>query len=296
MAAATPAPSPQSTVPPRVQAAALQRHRARGAPAWLHEEVARRMAERLSLLRRPPQRILDWGGPAGASEALLRQHAPQAERIALDDQGRPLRGHPTGGWLRRWLPARSPAEAPLAPADLLWSNMQLHWVDDLPARLRQWQAALAVDGLLMFSCFGPDTLRELRSLYAQAGWGAPASDWLDMHDLGDALVQAGFADPVMDMERLTLTWDSPTALLAELRTLGGNTAPQRFAGLRTPRWREALQQALTAGLQGPDGRLRLTFEIVYGHALRPAPRAAMGAETRVSLDAMREMARQRPPR
>lgn len=296
MATATSDPPPLPAAPTRVQAAALQRHLARATTAWLHEEVARRMAERLALLRRPPQRILDWGCPSGASAAQLRQHAPQAERIALDEQGQPLRDDPAPGWLQRWLPARRAAAAAPAPADLLWANMQLHWVDDLPARLQQWQAALAVDGLLMFSCFGPDTLRELRSLYAQAGWGTPASDWLDMHDLGDALVQAGFADPVMDMERLTLTWDSAAALLAELRTLGANTAPQRFAGLRTPRWREALQQALTTDLQGPDGRLRLTFEIVYGHALRPAPRAAMGAETRVSLDAMREMARRRPPR
>ena len=116
-----------------------------------------------------------------------------------------------------------------------------------------------------------------------------------MHDLGDALVHAGFRDPVMDMEQLTLTWESAEALLAELRTLGRNTAPQRFAGLRTPRWHETMRQCLAEGLrspQAPDGRLHLRFEIVYGHALRAAPRVPVAAETQVSVDTLRTMARQ----
>lgn len=299
--AAAAAPSPAER-PVRVQDAALQRHwrraEAEATPAaWLSEEIARRMADRLALLRRPPQRILDWAAPLGASQALLRSQCPQAELIALDREGRALPSTASGGWLRRLFTSGNRPSADAAPSgDLLWSNLLLHWVDDLPALLQRWQRALAVDGLLMFSAFGPDTLRELRSLYARAGWGSPASAWVDMHDLGDALVHAGFADPVMDMERLTLTWDSPAALLAELRTLGLNTDPARHAGLRTPRWRQRLEQALSESLRGPDGRLHLSFEIVYGHALRPEPRPTVAAETSISLDAMREMARRRPPR
>jgi len=171
--------------------------------------------------------------------------------------------------------------------------MMLHWVDDLPALLQAWHAAIAVDGFLMFSCFGPDTLLQLRRLYAQLGWGPAASAWTDMHDLGDSLVHAGFADPVMDMEQITLSWDSPEKLLAELRTLGRNTAPERHRGLRTPRWRDQLLQALSAALAGPDGRLHLRFEIIYGHAFRPVPRAAVSAQTTISLDAMREMTRRK---
>ena len=283
----------------RVQASALQRHLRRAGTAWLHEEVARRMAERLGLLRRPPRRILDWASATGASQALLRQHCPQAERVALDVERHPLPASAPGGWLKRLFSPAAPATPGAAPApgDLLWANMALHWADDLPALLQRWHAALQVEGLLMFSCFGPDTLRELRSLYARAGWGPPASAWIDMHDLGDALVHAGFADPVMDMETLTLTWDSPSALLAELRTLGANTDPARHAGLRTPRWRLRLEQALADGLGGPGGpggRLHLTFEIIYGHALKPEPRAQVAAETSISLDAMRDMTRRRP--
>ena len=96
----------------------------------------------------------------------------------------------------------------------------------------------------MFSTFGPDTLAELRALYRELGWAAPAQAFVDMHDLGDMLVHAGFADPVMDQEHLTLHWPGPRELLAELRSLGGNLNPARHRGLRTPRWRSRLEAAL----------------------------------------------------
>jgi malonyl-CoA O-methyltransferase len=168
--------------------------------------------------------------------------------------------------------------------------MMLHAVPDPPSLLVRWQRLLASEGFAMFSCLGPDSLRELRGLYRQHGWPTPAPAFVDMHDLGDMLVHAGFADPVMDQETLTLTWDTPQALLAELRSIGGNAAPERFAALRTARWREHLHAALQS-LADADGRLRLSFEIVYGHAFKAAPRAPLTAETAVSLDDMRAMVR-----
>jgi len=114
-----------------------------------------------------------------------------------------------------------------------------------------------------------------------------------MHDLGDMLLEAGFADPVMDQEIVTLTWADGAAALAELRTLGGNADPQRCAGLRTPRWRRRLEQALRDAAAGPDGRVRLSFEIVYGHAFRPLARPRVEAETRLPLDELRAMVRTR---
>ncbi len=112
-----------------------------------------------------------------------------------------------------------------------------------------------------------------------------------MHDLGDMLVQAGFADPVMDQETLTLRWRSAAALLAELRTLGANAAPDRFDGLRTPRWRARLERALES-LADADGTIGMSFEVAYGHAFKAAPRVRGGGEaTTVSLDDMRAMVR-----
>jgi malonyl-CoA O-methyltransferase len=116
------------------------------------------------------------------------------------------------------------------------------------------------------------------------------AELVDMHDLGDMLVHAGFADPVMDQETLTLTFADAEAALAELRTLGGNASPARFAGLRGRAWRAALVRALQRGADA-SGRVALRFELVYGHAFRPAPKPKVQARTEVSLDAMREMVR-----
>lgn len=302
---ADPTPSnANATRPPRIDPVALRRHlrpsEDRVVP-WLHGEIACRMAERLALVRRQPARVIDWWSPLSGSAALLQTHYPQARLLAYgcDDLPMPDTAGPQTGprWWQRLIghPARAEIATAAPTAELLWANMMLHWVDDLPGLLARWHAALEVDGFLMFSCFGPDTLQELRAVYADLGWGPPGSAWIDMHDLGDALVHAGFADPVMDMEHLTLTWDSPAALLAELRGLGRNTAPARQPGLRGRLWRRKLDAALTRHLRGPDGRLHLRVEILYGHAFRPVARARMQAETAISLGTMREMTRLRNP-
>lgn len=295
---------PQHPRMPRIDPAALRRYQQQAsgrAVPWLHAEIARRMAERLSLVRRQPARVIDWWSPTSAGAPLLQAQYPHARivRYGCDDRPLPERAGSGSGprWWQRITGRPAPAEPRETPvtAELLWANMMLHWIDDLPALLARWHAALEVDGFLMFSCFGPDTLRELRTLYAELGWPPPGSDWIDMHDLGDELVHAGFADPVMDMEHLTLTWDSPQALLAELRGLGRNTASARQPGLRGRQWHQTLMNELTRRLAGPDGRLHLRFEILYGHAFRPVARARVQTETAISLEAMREMTRQRNP-
>jgi malonyl-CoA O-methyltransferase len=291
-----PAPAPASAsreIDPI--ALARQSARLRQAPQapWLHSEVARRMAERLRVIRHPPTAWLDWQGAVGGGAAAVRAVYPDARRIAVEADGTTLArsraGEGAAWWQRRrwrgdegWLVD----ELPPRSAGLLWANMTLHQQPDLPAEMAAWQRALAVDGFLMFSTLGPDTLRELRALYADLGWGPPHAPFVDMHDLGDMLVHAGFADPVMDQERITLHWSTPAAMTAELRGLGGNAAPGRMPGLRTPRWRERLHAALRERA-GPDGRLALSFELVYGHAVCVAPRVRMQAETSISVDTMR---------
>jgi malonyl-CoA O-methyltransferase len=168
----------------------------------------------------------------------------------------------------------------------------LHGVRDPAALLVRWRKALAPDGFLMCSTLGPGSMAELREIYRALGFGPPGAAFVDMHDLGDMLVAAGFAGPVMDQEPLRLSWATPEAALAELRMLGGNADPGRFAGLRTPRWRQRLLAAL-AERAGADGRIGIGFEIVYGHAFNAPPRAAVAAHTEVSLDDFRAMARAR---
>ena len=280
----------------------LARAPASDAVPFLHAEVARRMAERLAIIRLQPARVIEWWGGLGGGGAVLRAAYPRARRDVVEPDAHWAErssGAARRAWWQaeRWTgpavrvhEAHAPAAETDAPVQLLWANMVLHAVADPPALIAEWHKALAADGFVMFSCFGPDTLSELRALYRAAGWAPPGIDFVDMHDLGDMLLHAGFADPVMDQEVLTLTWASADALLTELRSLGGNASPLRHAGLRTPRWRDRLRAALDA-LRGADGRIALRFEIVYGHAFKAAPRIPVQAETTVSLDTMRELVR-----
>ncbi len=269
------------------------------ASPWLHEEVARRMEDRLQWMLKQPRSWLHWQALHGGIEAhaLLRRRYPAATSFVQQEPPQALALARTAlrppWWSgQRW---RNPTrfEAPAAPVDLLWANMALHMSADPQALIQRWHGLVQTDGFLMFSCLGPDTLRELRDLYARQGWPAPAHAFTDMHDWGDMLVQAGFAEPVMDMERITLSFSSPATLLAELRSLGRNLHPQRFTALRGRAWRAALHHAIAAGLADPaqSGRLRLTFEIIYGHAFKPAPRMALQAQTLIPLEQMRESLR-----
>lgn len=292
--------SPRSARPVQAEAlAAIVRRMARSdEPPWLHGEVARRMAERLQVIRLQPQVLTDWWSFNGASQALLQQAYPKARvcRVEADDARRrsSLAAAGKRGWLAprlvgRAVEVRAPHE-PGPASELLWANMMLHLVDDPPALMRQWHQALAVDGFLMFSTLGPGSLAGLRDVYQALGWPPPHAPFIDIHDLGDMLLRSGFADPVMDQEIVTLTWPDAAALLRELRMLGGNADLARTPGLRTPRWRERLVQALEA-LRGGDGRLRLDFELVYGHALRAPPRPRVAGQTTVPLEDMRDMVR-----
>jgi malonyl-CoA O-methyltransferase len=282
---------------PVAVAASLRRLAREPEPPWLHGEVARRMAERLPFIKLQPATIVDWWGHLGHSGAVLADAYPKARRIvvepieALVERSRQGSARP---WWQKLKGASTTVvpetDVPAGQAQMLWANMMLQAADDPPRVMAQWHRAVAVDGFVMFSCLGPDTLRQLRSLYREARWGPPGADFVDMHDFGDMMVAAGFADPVMDQEQITLTWDGPSALLRELRSLGGNVSPGRFAGLRTPRWRGRLESALQARA-GADGRIELTFEVAYGHAFKAAPRHKLEGETRVPLDDMRAMVR-----
>jgi malonyl-CoA O-methyltransferase len=136
-------------------------------------------------------------------------------------------------------------------------------------------------------------LRELHAAYDKACWPPASHAFTDMHDWGDMLVQAGFAEPVMDMERITLTYDNPASLLAECRILGRNLHRGRFANLRGRTWRAQLEKMLlTLAQPSQDGRLVVTVEVIYGHALKPLPRAKVSSESTVTLQAMRSLLNQ----
>jgi len=226
------------------------------------------MLERLDYVRLAPQRILDAGsGAAREARGLQRRYGVPV--IALDAA---LAVLPRRRWSdailgRKIVPVCGELERlPFAGASfgLAWSNMALHWVRDPLAALRELERVLAPDGLLMFSTLGPDSLKELRA----AAGAARVHEFIDMHDLGDMLMAAGYAAPVMDMEWLRIDYESGLRLLADLRASGQTSARRdRPRGLAGRGWRERLERAL-------GGRMQSTYEVIYGHAWkRGAPQA-----------------------
>jgi malonyl-CoA O-methyltransferase len=268
------------------------------ASPWLHEEVASRMLDRLQWIKLQPQSWAHWGAVRGG----LKAHAQLAlkYRKSLCFVAEAQENHRLHAIEKIAKPWWNPAlwliagtrfeQPPPASVDMLWANMALHEAADPLALLAQWHRALKVNGFLMFSCLGPDTAVELRAVYQQLGWPPAGHELTDMHDWGDMLVQTGFAEPVMDMERITLTYDSPQRLLQELAELGRNFHPARFAGLRGRQWKARLLDALSTRMVcGADGRLSLTFEVIYGHALKPQPKIRVSALSSVSVEDMRRM-------
>lgn len=276
-----------------------------GAHDVILREIERRLVERLALIKLRPRLIADIGCGVGAARNALLQRYTEARWLGIDACVPMLRARPRSqsAWARAAALVRGRGTAPdrvggelgALPLrddsiDLLFSNLALHWHPLPHAVFPEWLRVLRVDGLLMFSCFGPDTLKELRTACVDAGVDIRPMPFVDMHDFGDMMVAAGFATPVMDAETITLTFDSPATLLAEVRALGGNARDDRLPGLVGTRRARALLAALDSR-RGADGRIALSFEVAYGHAWKPQPRAR--GQTRISVDHLRAQLRGR---
>lgn len=272
---------------------------------YLLREVEQRMLERLDLIRLTPAGVLDVGCGLGKGLRQLLNRYPETFGVGVDlSPAMVARARPSppslGGRLREfgarfgarfgasWVPRRGSADTAslvartsLAAADahqlpfvdasfdLVWSNLAYHWFDDPLSAIGEWHRVIRPGGLLMFSALGVDTLGELRQA------GHPVLELPDMHDIGDALSAAGFAEPVMDAERLTVTWQDLRRMVEEVRILGGDAARSRQRGLVAPaRYVAGLdrleRQLRSSGEAGAP--LSMTFEVVYGHAWCPSPK------------------------
>jgi malonyl-CoA O-methyltransferase len=269
----------------------------------LPRQVQDALLQRLDFYLGTPARVLDLGAGTGRGSALLKRRWPKAEVIAVDialPTLREVRRH--ASWLRPV--ARVCAEAARLPLpdhciDVLHSNLCLPWCDDLPAVFAECVRVLKPRGFLAITSLGPDTLRELRAAWAESDDRPHVGRFLDMHDLGDAMLAAGLRDPVLDVERYTLTYATPRDLMLELKGLGATNAD-------TTRWRgltgKAHYRRMLDGYEKSrvDGRIPATVEVVAAHAWGPQPgqprRVPGGGEiASFSVDALRGSRRPRSP-
>ncbi len=265
----------------------VQRNFARAATSYdevavLQREIASRMLARFDYIKIAPKRILDLGCGTGAVLTALNERYPKAQVLGLDASEAMLRAGRGQRSRWRWLmPFMRGTAAPLLAADagalplktascaLIWSNLMLHWVADPLRALREMHRVLEIGGLLTFSTFGPDTLKELRRCFDDPY--PHTHTFIDMHDYGDMLMECGFEGPVMDVETITMTYDRLDDLFLELRRNGAGCAmPQRRRGLMG---RHAWQQAHIAyAAQRLEGRFPASFEVIYGHAWKAQPK------------------------
>lgn len=242
------------------------------ASAALQNEVGGRLVERLDFVRLQPRRILDLGAGTGVFTRVLGGRYRKADVTALDIAPAMLQQvRARCGWWRRPQCVCGDAEAlPFVDAgfDFIFSNLMLQWCTDLLATLRELRRVLAPGGLLMFTTLGPDTLGELRASWRAVDGYTHVNPFIDMHDVGDALLQTDWAEPVMDTERLTLTYRDLATLMFDLKHLGAhNVTRGRARGLTGKRRFQAFTTAYEAFRC--DGVLPSTYEVIYGHAWSP---------------------------
>ena len=241
--------------------------------AVVQQEIGRRNIERLEIINIKPRRVLDVGSGTGNCSFALKRRYPKAKIIALDiayNMTKKLRSR-MSFWQRIYnhidCISADAESLPLANSsvDIIFSNLALQWCMDLDHTFREFHRVLAPKGLLMFSTLGPDTLKELRQSWAKVDSMSHVNTFIDMHDIGDALLRAQFCDPVMDMEMITATYPHVYAIMRELKNLGAhNVTEGRKRGLTGKNRMRDMVSAYEDHRK--DGVLPLSYEVVYGHA------------------------------
>ncbi len=258
--------------------------------AALQREIAGRMLDRLAYIKLQPAVVLDVGAGTGDASHALARHYTKAQVIALDF-ALPMLQQTSRRESTGEVPACLCGDAerlPLADAsvDMIFSSATLQWCNDLQGTFREFLRVLRPNGMLLFSTFGPDTLMELRASWAAVDGGTHVSPFWDMHNIGDAMLQAGLAEPVVDVDRLQVTYDDVSSLMHDLKTLGAhNVTRDRQRGLTGKGRLQAMYRAYEKFRR--DGRLPASYEVVYGHAWAPTQRQVDGV-TQIPLEVVKQ--------
>lgn len=272
------------------------------AQQFLYGEIALRMLSRLSYIKYTPKRVLDAGCGAGHGIEMLRGQYPEMQYTGVDhspvllETAHERHGSQPSLWQRLRRQPQLPlkfvqtdmAKTLLPPEsqDFIWSNLALHWHPEPHRVFSEWRRLLIPEGLLMFSAFGPATLRELRAAITAAELPLTGIPFVDMHDYGDLLLDNGFYDPVMDQETITLTYQDAEKLLNDVWILGGNPIKGRHSGALSRNQRDLLLQALNAQ-RHMDGSIHLTVEVAYGHAWRAAAHRHSSGEVSIPISSIK---------
>jgi malonyl-CoA O-methyltransferase len=273
---------------------------------FLRREIANRMREKLELVNLQANDVLDAGCAEGADLHFLKTHYPMANIIGVDASEVLLKKNKRLHFdaqstfskiLQKWTPKALQTEdnfslingdfsnlsIKLSVIDVIWANLSLHWHSQPDKVFAEWHRVLRENGLVIFSCFGPDTFIELRQAFEGVDQDAHFVPFVDMHDYGDMLVKAGYATPVMDMEKITLEYVDPVKLLSDVRALGGNPLQTRRNGLLG---KDAYRKILAnlEAQRNARGVISLSFEIIYGHAFKPVQSKLAKGESVIRLD------------
>ncbi|HID81434.1 MAG TPA: malonyl-[acyl-carrier protein] O-methyltransferase BioC [Chromatiales bacterium] len=246
----------------------------------LQKEIGSRLFARLEYIKLQPRSVLDLGAGTGYFTAELMRRYKKSQVVAADFALPMLHqaGKRRAGLFRK--PGLVCADAGSLPFtdesfDLVFSNLMLQWCQPIEKYFAELRRVIRPDGLLLFSSFGPDTLQELRQAWREADDAVHVHEFQDMHDVGDALLQAGFAEPVMDMEMLTLTYRQLKDLLLDLKGVGAAyAAADRSRGL-LGKQRYAAMEAAYERFRNQESRLPASYEVVYGHAWAPPVSASV---------------------
>jgi malonyl-CoA O-methyltransferase len=276
---------------PRVRASFSRAADTYDAAAVLQKQVREEMLSRLDLVKINPTVILDAGCGTGSASHALQKRFAKSQVVSLDFAYNMVQKTRNTGFAdtlknllgisRHSLLCADIESLPLANASIgfVWSNLAIQWCNDLDAAFQEFHRVLQPEGLLMFSTFGPDTLRELRVATSPQGVDenhhTSVSRFIDMHDIGDALVRAGFSAPVLDVERFTLTYDDVKSVMRDLKSIGAHNATDgRARGLLGRGFLQKLEAAYEQFRT--NGKLPATFEVVYGHAWKAQDKVNLG--------------------
>ena len=250
--------------------------------AVLQREVADRMLERLDYVKYQPSNILDVGAGTGYCSHHLGQRYAAANIYVVDFAFNMLQqARANAGWWQRFrhrydFVVGDAEQLPLADGsvDLLISSLAIQWCNDLDQAFSEFRRVLTPGGLLMFTTFGPDTLKELRASWAAVDKEIHVNQFFDMHDVGDALIRHGFAEPVMDTEYITMTYRDAMTLMKDLKQIGAHNVTQGRSRHLTGK--SQLKKMLQAYEQfRKDDVLPASYEVIYGHAWAPSNRVSI---------------------